>query len=325
MVLSNGYGVKQKQALMDLIKILQNRIESLHEGPYTPGLRAVLQHVQVAANHLGRGAETLDDTAFTDAIYRTNHAFEGSLKEAYRVLAGKDPEKARPYDIENFLQAQVVLRERVLDQMSRYRTEWRNPSTHDYKLDFDEDEALLAIVSVCAFAVVLIDQVAEKLSFDRAKAAATSPTGVPGTSLADLVANTLLTLDLHPFRSGATIQRIRETEVVGAVAGHLAAILPSEAKVAVETPLGKDRIRPDIVVELNSEKVLLEIKRTRFPQNTYGPAISQLSHYIAVSGIRQAVLLMFDEETDSFQREDHELPGIGDQIVILTPRKRSSA
>jgi hypothetical protein len=133
----------------------------------TAGLRAVLQHVQVAANHLSRGSTTGDDTAFTDAIYRTNRAFEGSLKEAYRILAGRDPANVRPFDIETFFQSNSVLRPRVLDQLSTYRKDWRNPSAHDYKLDFAEDEALLAIVSVCAFAIALIDQIASKVSYER--------------------------------------------------------------------------------------------------------------------------------------------------------------
>jgi hypothetical protein len=72
-----------------------------------------------------------DETAFTDAIYRTNQAFEGSLKEAYRVLTGKNPLKLRPFDIETFFQEQRILRSRVLAQFSNYRTEWRNPATHD--------------------------------------------------------------------------------------------------------------------------------------------------------------------------------------------------
>jgi hypothetical protein len=74
---------------MDLIEILRQRIESLAAGEHIIGFRAVLQHIVVAANHFARGQSSGDDTAFTDAIYRTNQAFEGSLKEAYRVLAGK--------------------------------------------------------------------------------------------------------------------------------------------------------------------------------------------------------------------------------------------
>jgi hypothetical protein len=310
---------------MDLIQILRTRIDSLGEGPHTDGLRAVLQHVQVASNHLKRGGEAPDDTAFTDTIYRTNQAFEGSLKEAYRVLAGKDPMKARPYDIESFLQAQSLLRERVLEQMSRYRTEWRNPSTHDYKLDFDEDEALLAIVSVCAFAVVLIDQIAEKLSFDRAKAAAPAAPATAGLPLANVVANSLLTLDLHPFSTGTTMPRVHESQVIGAIAGHLAAVLPTETKVTTEAPLGDEHLRADLIIELKSEKVLLEVKRTRFSQNIRGVGISQLSRYIAVSGIREAVLFMFDDALTALEQDIHELPGIGARIIIVAPGKRSSA
>lgn len=280
---------------------------------------------EVAANHLRRGAETSDDSAFTDAIYRTNQAFEGSLKEAYRVLAGKNPDQARPHDIETFLQGQAFLRKRVLEQMSRYRMEWRNPSTHDYKLDFDEDEALLAIVSVCAFAVVLIDQVAEKVSFDRAKAVASTPAASTGKPLVDLIVDSLLALDLHPSRRGTTMPRVFDSQVVGAVAGHLEATLPQEARVALDAPIGDGHFRADLVAELKGEKVLLEIKHTRSPQNVRGVAISQLSRYIATSGIRQAVLFMFDDGLGGLERSDHELPGINARIVVLAPAKRSTA
>jgi len=127
-------------------------------------MRAALS-IEVAHRHLARGQAQNDETAFTDAIYRTNQAFEGSIKEAYRVLASKEPANKTPFQIEQYLQKHGVLRERVLTQFTRYRTEWRNPSTHDYKLDFDEDEAFLAIVSVSAFVKVLVDQIIEALAY----------------------------------------------------------------------------------------------------------------------------------------------------------------
>jgi hypothetical protein len=117
---------------------------------------------------------------------------------------------------------------------------------------------------------------------------------------------------------------VREAEVVGAVAGHLAAILPKEAKILMDAPFGDERLRADILVELNAEKVLVEVKRTRFAQNIRGVAVSQLSRYIAVSGIRQAVIFMFDGGLSGFQREDHNLPGIGARIIIIAPRKQRS-
>ncbi len=110
---------------MNLLEQLTARIEALPQGTHSLGLRAVLQHVQVAISHLARGQKSGDETAFTDAIYRCNQAFEGSLKEAYRVLADKDPAKLRPYDIENHFQTAKILRPRVLSQFTTYRTEWR--------------------------------------------------------------------------------------------------------------------------------------------------------------------------------------------------------
>ena len=88
---------------MNLLEILCSRVDDLPEGDYTQGIKSVLQHIEVAGRHLSRGQASADDTAFTDAIYRTNQAFEGSLKEAFRVLAAKDPAGERPYDIENYL------------------------------------------------------------------------------------------------------------------------------------------------------------------------------------------------------------------------------
>lgn len=49
------------------------------------------------------------------------------VKEAYRVLAGKDPSRIAPHKIEEFLGQADLLRKKVLDQFARYRTEWRNP------------------------------------------------------------------------------------------------------------------------------------------------------------------------------------------------------
>lgn len=88
---------------MDLFKTLRQKVDTLGDGEYLPGLRAVLLHIETAHKHLERGQIHNDEPAFTDAIYRTNQAFEGSIKEAYRVLAGRDPARQRPFDIENTL------------------------------------------------------------------------------------------------------------------------------------------------------------------------------------------------------------------------------
>lgn len=157
---------------MDLVALLEDAARELPVGDHSIGLNAIVRHVKAAIRHLHRDQQHDPDTC-TDAIYRMNQAYEGSLKEAYRVLAGKDPSGLSPFQIENYLENNQVVRPRVLTQLTRYRQDYRNPSTHDYKLDFDEDEALLAIVSVCGFAKLLFNQIRSKLASEQAQAKAT--------------------------------------------------------------------------------------------------------------------------------------------------------
>ncbi len=81
-------------------------------------------------------------------------------------LVGATHQEIPPFQIEKHLENEDLLKERVLNQFTNYRTEWRNKSTHDYQLFFASQEALLAIVSVSAFFNILLDQMLEKYSFD---------------------------------------------------------------------------------------------------------------------------------------------------------------
>ncbi|MEA3008914.1 MAG: hypothetical protein QOJ91_606 [Sphingomonadales bacterium] len=156
---------------MNIVELLEEAVKDLPSGEYSVGLNAIVRHVKAAIRHLERD-KAFDPDTCTDAIYRMNQAYEGSLKEAYRVLAEKDPSGLSPFQIEGYLETHNIVRPRVLTQLTRYRQDYRNPSTHDYKLDFDEDEALLAIVSVCAFAKLLINQIKSKLASEAAQARA---------------------------------------------------------------------------------------------------------------------------------------------------------
>jgi hypothetical protein len=282
---------------MNLLEILRARVDDLPEGDYMQGLKAVLQHIEVAGRHLERGQTDADDTAFTDAIYRTNQAFEGSLKEAFRVLTARDPAGESPYNIENYLQQQNVLRPRVLAQLTNYRKEWRNPSTHDYRLDFDEDEALLAIVTVSAFAIVLIDQITERISFEQAKVvAAEQPTTPPvAQSLLEQVSALVEQFTIQFNQTHADKADIREVEIVGALAGFLAGAAP-ELRTQVEAVLSHEKAaRADFLVSSGEERLILEVKRGRgFSLHMMEDATQQVIRYMAISGINQAILFIYN-------------------------------
>lgn len=150
---------------MNLLQQIKAKISANPAWKGARGIESVLTHIELAERHHQRAAATRDEHLFTDAIYRTNHAFEGILKEAYFLLAGESADRRTPNEIEEYLLSSNVLRPRVSDQLTNYRKNWRNPSTHDYQLFFTEQESFLAIVNVYAFVSILLDQMLERVAY----------------------------------------------------------------------------------------------------------------------------------------------------------------
>ena len=98
---------------MDLLELIRDKCNSFSDPETAQGLVSVISHIEIAERHLDRGKKG-EDYLFTDAIYRTNQAFEGSLKEAYRVLTGNQPGKLTPFKIEQYFVQNSILKERVL-------------------------------------------------------------------------------------------------------------------------------------------------------------------------------------------------------------------
>lgn len=150
---------------LDLLKEINEKIKSHAEWTGAKGLRAILVHIENAERYHRRANAERDEHLYTDVIYRTNHAFEGILKEAYGVLAGGSADRRTPNEIETYLVDNNVLPDRVVDLLKNYRQHWRNPSTHDYQLFFSEHESYLAIVTVSAFVSILVDQMLKKIAY----------------------------------------------------------------------------------------------------------------------------------------------------------------
>lgn len=310
---------------MNLIDIIRNKIDRAGEGDHAPGLKAVLLHIETAVAHLDRGQNTSDETAYTDAIYRTNQAFEGSLKEAFRVLTGEQPERKTPHQIEEYFTTQDIFRPRVLDQFKNYRTEWRNPSTHDYKLDFDSSESFLAIVSVCAFANVLLDQIIEKISHDRSKLAAKSEKDRVTNALKDtegdlaLFAANLISEFIKQHKPEHEGPRMRETEFLGALSGFIESIAP-ELEVGIEVQLeNRGYARADLMLTKQHEKILIELKGMKFSKRLLRAGLEQLDRYFNLSGIEQGILVIANypvvspviSETTSLS---------GKRVIVVAPK-----
>ncbi|WP_134607842.1 hypothetical protein [Pseudomonas aeruginosa] len=150
---------------MDLLAEINKKIKDTPLQNSDSGIESILLHIEIAERHHNRAKSEKDEHLYTDVIYRTNHAFEGILKEAYSRLADKKPDSLTPFQIEEYLLTNNILRSRVSDLLTNYRKNWRNPSTHDHKLFFAEQESFLAIVTVSAFVSILVDQIIDKITY----------------------------------------------------------------------------------------------------------------------------------------------------------------
>jgi len=317
---------------MNLLRILRSKIDVLEEGDYISGLRAVLLHIETASRHLSRGQEQEDETAFTDAIYRTNQAFEGSLKEAYRVLAGRNPERERPFDIENFFERNNIFRQRVLAQFTNYRTEWRNPSAHDYNLDFDESEAFLAIVSVAAFACLVLDQITEKLSYLQVKTEADTKQVEIQERLASVEDSDLLNRTTEILREFSHQQpsfniyrsKRAEGQVMGQLAGFFASAAP-DLEVLIEYKIPSETfattVFADFVISDKSSRVLIELKRARPRRQLIDADVAQVERYMSLSKIKAAILFLFSDFGGELEVQERNVLNIDGKILILKPEK----
>jgi hypothetical protein len=295
---------------MDVQEILDERIKQLPLGPHVDGLRAVKLHIESAVRHFNRGQSEADETLFTDVIFRCNQAFEGSIKEAYRVLADKDPQKETPSNIEKFLASGNLLRKKVLDQFTRYRQEWRNPSTHDYTLDFNEDEALLAIVTVTVFAIVLCDQIDSKIAFNVASSAP-STTGSElddSAPLLELVTRKALSFArTHVDEIGHTHSPAHDYyRLEGALAGYISAELAGLPDVMVTQNKRFASSEADVVVERKGQRVIIELKRTSAStglRTLSQRAITQAARYLHEADVIGAVVLIYSLQERSYEVE----------------------
>lgn len=252
---------------MDLLKKIKSKIKLISDIEGFNGIKAVARHIEIAERYLNRAIEENEEDLFNDVIYRTNQAFEGILKEAYNVLNSSDASRLKTYEIENYLLENNVLTERVLNLFKNYRKYWRNDSTHDYKLFFDEEEALLAIMNVSAFVNILLNQIIEVVNFKKKQAESHGKMGKVKEEINNynmLSFEQKLTSLLKKFymmSSTKDLNELSEAAIVGQIGGFLSSMDP-EMEVLLEVQLpGLVMYRTDIVCVKGDEKIFIEIKK----------------------------------------------------------------
>jgi len=241
---------------LNLLKEIQDKIDIVNSYKSITVLNSIITHIQRAETYLNRGREEEEDY-FTDVIYRTNHAYEGILKESYKVFTRQDHSNKDLHEIEEYFDQNNIFNKRVLDLFTNYRKDWRNVSTHNYNLFFSEDEALLAIITVSSFIYVLLNQIIEKLSYNREKQIIQKDRPLKGQleQYENLDLFNQITELLSKFKlSKEKKDKHSVIEVIGAIQAFLEFNDPS-LEIFKELPIGEGEIRiiPDLVVKKKYE------------------------------------------------------------------------
>jgi len=298
---------------MNILEIIKSKIKRIHEGKHSIGIEAVIIHIEIAEKYYYRAKQDLDDNLFTDVIYRTNHAFEGILKEAYCILTKNITKKITPFEIEKYLSSNNIFKVRVLELFSNYRIQWRNTSTHDYKLFFTEQEAFLAIINVSSFVNILLDQIIEKLNIesernkskDEVLEIKNSIANYDNLSFADKLLKLIAEFGEKVYRRNDNL--ISEMEYIGLLTGFILSIEP-DIKITIGEYIDSEKkIRPDMIVNEFNNSLIIELKRTIPISNNIEIAKNQVLTYLTVSGIQFGVIIFLTPNINSELKMEHEI------------------
>lgn len=281
---------------MDLTISIKHQIVRIKELDSNLPIDLILNHLERAELLYNLAIKENDENYYTDVIYRTNQVFEGALRIAYMVLSEKTEAqtlKKRTVDIEEYLTENKILKDRVLDQFSNYRTEWRNPSTHDFKLVFSESESILAVSNVSAFTYVLLNQVIQKLSYNIELRTKTKNKTTIDEILKQNISSQEKLIKLliqfnHDHKTILSKDILREAEVIGALSAYLTANESIKLEIDVLLEKSHNKARVDMIVQIEKEKFVVEVKR---PNSSYREIyLQQILSYLSFLNLKHGIL-----------------------------------
>lgn len=316
---------------MDLLRLINEKCSYFSDTSAIQGLRSVILHIEMAERHFENGKKG-EDYLFTDVIYRSNHAYEGSLKEAYQVLTGKQAERLSPNNIEEEFEKGTILTARVLQLFRNYRQEWRNKSTHDYMLCFSEQEAFLAIVNVCAFFNILLDQMIERKAYNQekiklSKSGTVIQNQIQNKSFIEQISSLLINFPSYAFNK--TVSDSAPKYLHNEMIGMLAAYIDSsdiELEVTTEYSIITEnrKLYADMLIRKGESSLLIEIKvATRNVDDLLRAGQKQLLQYMDATDLKDGILYILPKGSGSTKMITRKVEiiksGQNKQIVEIFP------
>lgn len=288
---------------MDILKEIEQQINSIKKTDSSNYLDSIFTHIDRAELYYKQGKS--DANFFNDVIYRSNQAYEGALKESYKVLADKTEDEVlrkTPNDIEKFFETNNIFRERVLQLFKNYRQEWRNKSTHDYKLFFDESEAFIALTSVTSFVHLLLNQIQEKTAYitqqnklseekentQKINLNTTSIINNPIDKLVDVIKEFSKHNSRYFFNNSKTIN---ESEIIGYLHAYIEFVNDIHTEREPKIRTGNFDLRPDFLIGIGDNSIILEVKRTTvLGKSISNNAYNQVLMYMQATNTYKGVL-----------------------------------
>ncbi len=315
---------------------IKRKVSEALPADFFPGIYNVINHLQMAEHYWQEAKGSIEEYLFTDAVLRANHAFEAALGEAYKLVCGKDPEDLTVKELYQYLDEQNIFKDKEAQTFHRYLEDWEIPAETDEQLFFSEQEAMLAILNVSAFFLILVEQIIEIASYekaksflgwDRAERIHQEIERYGDKFFLDKVVALLRLFSADLFYIEERENAPAEYEMLGYLRGFLEVAAP-EFSVEIEKriEIGVAHTHLDMVITHNEEMILIETKRSNQIKGSIfdiDNAISQLSGYMTATGIKKSVLFYLPilGSTDLATREiDMEVDGVQQQIMVVYPQ-----
>jgi hypothetical protein len=250
---------------VDLLVELKRKVAEIQSAEWKEGFEFTVRHIEVAEQYFRLAQGDQNANYFNDVVYRTNQAFEGILEEAYFVLEGTRAMRLTPNELEKYFLDNQRLTLRTSSLFKNYRQQWRNPSTHDHKLLFSEQEAFLALVNVSSFAVVLLDELVATMSYKWHRAQALLRQEALRVKESN---DPLIEQIVHSLRSFGElsisygVQARDDAEFAGRIGGFLVGVYPGiDVAQGVQLRDGERDYHLDLFLRLGEEDVVVVVKR----------------------------------------------------------------
>ncbi|XDD52171.1 hypothetical protein AB3N59_19640 [Leptospira sp. WS92.C1] len=265
---------------MNLSELIKDKIEAIQKIRSLRDLYFISDHIERAQILLIQGRNDGDSEKFTESILRNNLAFEAILREAYLLYKGESSGKMPLAQIEDYFLKNPILSNKIMNELKRYREQWRNESTHAYSAKYDEHDAFFSVISLLGFAHIFLSEMLRKLAYDIEKQEylydKELEQKIKEQSLFEAIIHSLIKWTSNI--SNQQFLNLSEAELIGRIEAFLHSSIPRVSFFDEKRPLA-DNLHFDLVAYRGSEIVVLEIKQGHYV-NIYDRAIIQLDRML---------------------------------------------